>query len=165
MDKWSAHSSDYITKSCSKHLNRGTWAVSHVEQTSKLWKRGQSCFPPVGNHVAFPTLHSAQLVLKGSDTAFKSLVMSVCSGSDGFMEGTGESTDGKDFCVNETKDVLGDIAWSRTTAEYSTHMLSPLLLLYFYLNFIFFSFPTECSCSLITLEPSLLSLTHLTPLT
>lgn len=91
--------------------------------------------------MAFPTLLYAQLVLKGSDTAFEGLVMSVGLGSDGFMEGTGESTDGKDFRVNETKDVLGDNAWSRTTAVYSTHTLSPLLLLYFYLKFILSPFP------------------------
>lgn len=41
--------------------------------------------------------HYAQLVIKGSDTAFKGLVMSVCLGTDGFMEGTGESTAGKGF--------------------------------------------------------------------
>lgn len=85
-------------------------------------------------------LHYAQLVIKGSDIASKGLVMCVCLGADGFMEGTGESTDGKDFHVNETKDVLGDIAWSRTTTVYSTHMLSPFLPLYFFGTFLFLLF-------------------------
>lgn len=57
------------------------------------------------------------------------------------MEGTEKRTDGKDFRVNGTEDVLGDIAWSRTTAVYSTHMLSSLLPFYFYLNFILSPFP------------------------
>lgn len=35
-------------------------------------------------------LHYAQLVLKVSDTALEGLVMSVCLGTDGFMERTGK---------------------------------------------------------------------------
>lgn len=57
--------------------------------------------------------------------------------------GQGKVLLARDFRVNETKDVLGDIAWSRTTAVYSTHMLSPLLPLYFYLNFILSPFPLD----------------------
>lgn len=55
--------------------------------------------------------------------------------------GQGKVLVAKDFRVNETKDVLGDIAWSRTTAVNSTHVLSSLLTLYFYLNFIISPFP------------------------
>lgn len=40
--------------------------------------------------------------------------------------GQGKVLLARDFRVNETKDVLGDIAWSRITAVYSTHMLSSL---------------------------------------
>lgn len=47
----------------------------------------------------------------------------------------------------------------------TAHTCFPLFCLYIFLELFYFSFSTECSCCLITLQPSLLSLTHLTPVT
>lgn len=59
--------------------------MSHPKQWT-VWKSVCSCFAPVWNHMNFPPCYiTFSLLLKLPDTALEGPVMSVCSGTDGFV--------------------------------------------------------------------------------
>lgn len=135
--------------------------MSHPNQTSAVWKC--LCFPPVLNDMIFPLCYNV------CSWYFEFLTRSrrpchVCLFRNWWIHGEDrKSTDGKDFRGNETKDVPGDIASSRNSAVYGTHMLFPPLCFLFLSGLFSFSFSSECSCcSSSPYKPLSLSLTHLT---
>jgi len=92
-----------------------------------------------------PTLHYAQLVLKVSDAALEGLVTSVCSGTDGFTERTGEVLMARIFVWMKQKMSLVTLPRAETRHSTAHTCFSLFCIFYFYLDFLLSPFPLNAS--------------------